>query len=203
MAQNAKNDEISEMMKEIELLSDKRLRDAKNIQNHFSLLELSVNEITKANEESARGLNAMSEQVHRTLAISTVLRDSISEMKLKMNDFSNASSQIVDIASQTNLLSLNAAIEAARAGEHGRTFSIVAQEVKKLAEQTSVVVGSTVSDEQDMLKLIAVIFDISVSLEQEMENMNDGVAQILAFVEELSAQGVEILASVEEFDAAQ
>lgn len=201
MAQSMKNNEINEMMKEIELLSEQRLKDATNIQNHFSLLKISINEIAKANEESATSLNTMSNQVLRTLETSIVLRDSVTQMKSKLDDFSIASSQIVDIASQTNLLSLNAAIEAARAGEHGRTFSVVAQEVKKLAEQSSVVVLSTVNDEQAMLTLITMIFDVSVALEQEMNNMNDGVAQILASVQELSAKSQEILASVEEFGA--
>lgn len=201
LAQNAKNNEISEMMKEIEQLSEQRLKDATNIQNHFSLLKQSVNEMAKANEESAISLNAMSDQVLRTLATSTVLRDSVTQMKSKLDDFSGASNQIVDIASQTNLLSLNAAIEAARAGENGRTFSVVAEEVKKLAEQSERVVRSTVNDEQAMLTLITVIFDVSVTLEKEMNNMNDRVTQILASVEELSAKGLEILTSVEEFGA--
>ena len=199
--QNAKNNEISEMMKEIEQLSEERLNDATKIQNHFSLLKLSVNEIAKANEESAINLNTMSDQVHRTQETSTILRDSVAQMKSKLDDFAKASSQIVDIASQTNLLSLNAAIEAARAGEYGRTFAVVAEEVKKLAEQSEIVVRSTVNDEQAMLALITVIFDVSVALEQEMNTMNDSVAQILASVEELSAKGQEILASVEEFGA--
>lgn len=201
LAQNAKNTEINEMMKEIELLSDQRLKDAKNIQNHFSSLRLSVNEIAKANEESATSLNKMSDQVHRTLVTATMLRDSVTQMKLKLDDFSKASSKIVDIASQTNLLSLNAAIEAARAGENGRTFSVVAQEVKKLAEQSGNVVRSTVDDEQSMLALISGISEVSVQLEKEMNNMTDEVSRILSSVEELTAKGQEILASVEEFGA--
>ena len=87
---------------------------------------------------------------------------------------------INQIAEQTNLLSLNAAIEAARAGEHGRGFAIVAQEVKKLAEQSKVY-------SERIQKLVN---DILIETDQVISSMVDTVNQ--------STEGIEAIKSVEQ-----
>lgn len=91
---------------------------------------------------------------------------------------------IGNIASQTNLLALNAAIEAARAGEAGQGFSVVAEEIRKLAEQSSNAVKSVDTVVKQVQEAFANLAENSKNiLEFIQHNVNDDYASFLEMIE--------------------
>lgn len=168
---------------------------------------------------SNRGYEALDDVINQMEKINARSKDSVKAVK-SLEDMSKkvetVTSMITAVSSQTNLLALNAAIEAARAGEQGRGFSVVAEEVRKLAEQSSSAANEIsniiMSMNDQIVSIVSIIEDEASEIHagtkvvsqanSSFDEISKGVESIISQVQGVSAATQQITSGIEQVVAA-
>ncbi|KAA0550391.1 methyl-accepting chemotaxis protein [Bacillus sp. BGMRC 2118] len=166
---------------------------------------------SQATQKAKDGSGYVGQTVRQIQAINQSVRDTgevILSLDTRSKQIGDITKVITDIADQTNLLALNAAIEAARAGEHGKGFAVVADEVRKLAEQSqtsSAQISSLIKEiQQDMDRSTHSMNQVQEEVEEGLEivaKTETNFNEILEFMERASEQITEMAATAEEMSA--
>lgn len=203
----AASEEVSASIQQVASVTNQFSSTLDDMNNNAQMMNAKVQEISQQVTDGTRAIENITIQMN-------ALRDNIQRMALEVGELGTLSKQIgsiagmiEEIADQTNLLALNAAIEAARAGEHGRGFAVVADEVRKLAEQSSgatTEIGALIS--QIQARISTAVADMSAGSNQadqaivQVDQSSDLLNRILNVVDEIMIQITDFSAALKELN---
>lgn len=205
---------IRDMSSQIKMGSEQLSEAANNLAEASTAQATTVSDLTALtdnlyadmdkNAVDAKECVEIASQAGQTLMVGN---QKMEELKSAIGEISQCSEQIKsiihvieDIASQTNLLSLNAAIEAARAGEAGRGFAVVAEQVKNLAEESARSAGETTKLIEATVSAVDKGISIADETARNINNVMQGAqtaTQKMGQISELLAQNVQYMKQVD------
>jgi methyl-accepting chemotaxis protein len=150
------------------------LENVANMVEDMSEKSRNVSDMTESGKNRVKELIEKSKISESNVNIIIGRTRELNDMASNISEITNT---IASIATQTNLLSLNASIEAARAGEMGRGFAVVAGEIKKLAEQS---ISSSKKISVILNDILKQVSDTMISIDATAETMNSQIESVYA-----------------------
>lgn len=220
---NSSTDEISSETDQLNAISTRSGESVHTITEQIARLGERIEEQYAAVTEATAGIEQMSSSLQNVAAITKAKQDSstqlietarsgghklgmtmesINAMLSQVDEIAEFVRIIQNVASQTNLLAMNAAIEAAHAGEAGRGFAVVADEIRKLAEEANTHSSSTGQTVQAIIDRIQEAGAAGTETETAFAEIEAEVRTVAASLDEIAASSAELSTGSREMMAA-
>lgn len=183
----------SEAAEVVALQKQEILDSVERINREFESLYQSVAQMSAGNDANARETTSISAEIYEVSEFCGQLNQSVEEINRLLRELEGNNNEVVSIASQTNLLSLNASVEAARAGQAGKGFAVVAESIKRLADESRHTVENSTESQSRIEKAIAVIQGDAVKLADTVGRVNDRTQSLAASTEQIAASAESII----------
>ncbi|KPQ39843.1 MAG: chemotaxis signal relay system methyl-accepting signal transducer [Phormidium sp. OSCR] len=160
---------------------------ARQVMNQAESATGSANEVLSQADNGTRAVEETLETMYSLKDRVSAIAQQILRLSEQTNQIGNISNLVSDLANQTNMLALNAAVEAVRAGEHGKGFSVVASEIRKLADQSkksAEKINTLVEDIQNAINTTVMVTDEGTKSVETGVNVSQNTSHAFAGVRE-------------------
>ena len=190
--------------------AEKMMQSVKNqnstiTQTSSSLSSMSQNiyDISEKASQQRTGMNAIVKSLDSQMSLMQQLVENVQQVKVSSDKISNFVQAVNKIASQTGLLAMNASIEAAHAGVLGKGFSVIAQEIRKLSEETTKNaqnITDTLLQNEEIVNMtsesVTIFSDYTKSMTQEVRKTISVIEEILAAITEIDTSSKDVMQEI-------
>ena len=203
---------ISESFEEMEKEAMKMQEDTSNQNNAISessaaLTQIAANlsNINEITSQRSKNMNTLITSLNSQKAIIQEALSAVNDVKASSNDITSFVHTVEEIANQTGLLAMNASIEAAHAGAQGKGFAVIAQEIRKLSEETSKnsthIAEVLTSNEKTVEKAAGAVTSFATQVDQntrELQETMQSLEGILMGISEMNVGTRSVMNSLQE-----
>ncbi|MCR5716468.1 MAG: transcriptional regulator [Lachnospiraceae bacterium] len=167
------------------------------VDEHFGALYESIEHMNNGNESNAEESTNIAHEIMEVSNFMESLQQSMQKIESLLVNLGEDNEHVVDIAEETNLLSLNASIEAARAGDMGRSFAVVATQISQLAANSQKTAEQSSNNQQQIGAAVDQILKETKHLDEIIRAVNERTQNLAASTEQISSSASVVMESAD------